>query len=175
MKALVIVFSLLFPVAAFAADDTTHGNGGCDSYPWDMNREWSIMITDPVPFQALAARAEEARLMPMDRRVRFNMHSAEKVALAATPDKAAEGASFAGMAPMRVPFGKRYRISSSKPVWIDIVGPNGAVAAGKFAMATACKSLVKTVIFKLDIETDYWLQITGSKEDSVDVVVTLDR
>lgn len=175
MKAMAIVFSLLFPAVALAADDTAHGAGGCDSYPWDMNREWSIMITDPVPFQALEVRAEETRFMPMDRRVRFSMHAADKVKLAATPDKEAEGVSFAGLAPLRVPFGKRYRISTNKPVWIDIVGPNGPVAAGKFAMAMACKTLVKTVIFKLDIETDYWLQITGSKEESVEMVVTLDR
>lgn len=176
MKSLLIVFlSLFMPGAALAAEDASHGRGDCDSFPWEMNREWAFMITDPIPFQALPTRAEEARFMPMDRRVRMSLNPAEKVTLTTPPDKSFEGATHAGLALMRVPFGKRYRISTSKPVWIDIVGPNGPVPAGKFAMALDCKHLVKTVIFKLDIETDYWLQITGSKEAAVDVVVTLDR
>lgn len=166
---------LLSTVLAHAAEDGAHGKGGCDSFPWDMNREWAFMITDPIPFTSSAGRVEDARYLPMDRRVHFKLHPADKVNLATAPEKSFEGSTYAGMAPMRVPFGKRYRISTTKPVWVDVVGPAGPVAAGKFAMAMDCDMLVKTVMFKLDIETEYWVQITGSRDDNVDVVVTLDR
>lgn len=175
MKSLLIIVSVLLSSAGLAAEDAAHGKGDCDSYPWEMNREWAFMITDPIPFQALATRAEEARFMPMDRRVRMTLQPVGKVTLAAAPEKTFDDATHAGLALMRVPFGKRYRISTSRPVWVDIVGPNGPVTPGKFAMALDCKYLVKTVIFKLDIETDYWLQITGSRDDTVEVVITLDR
>lgn len=170
---------LLSTVLAHAAEDGAHdgahGKGGCDSFPWEMNREWAFMITDPIPFPSSTERAEDARYMPMDRRVHVKLHPADKVKLAAAPEKSFDGPTYAGMAPMRVPFGRRYRISTTTPVWVDVVGPAGPVAAGKFAMALDCDKLVKTVMFKLDIETEYWLQITGSREDNVDVVVTLDR
>lgn len=175
MKACAIAFSLLLSGAAVAADDAAHGKGDCDSYPWEMIREWSIMITDAVPYQALAGRAEEARFMPMDRRVQMQLLASDKVQLAASPEKTIEGVTYAGLAPMRVPFGKRYRISTSKPVWIDVIGPNGAVPASKFAMALDCKRLVKSVQFRMEIETEYWLQITGSQSEAVEVVITLDR
>ncbi len=175
MRLVVLLILALSIMSTRAAGHDHQGQAGCDQYPWDMNREWSLMITDPVPMKSSAATGPESRYIPLDRRVHLALHRAEQVKLAATPEKAHAGVAYAGMGPIRLPFGKKYRISTDKPAWIDVVGPKGLVPASKFAMLTGCERLVKTVIFPLESETDYWLQITGSTEPQIVVLITLDR
>ena len=174
MRILVLVWLMLMSALA-VADDNAHDQGGCDKYPWDMNREWSLMVTDPIPFKSATAIDPEAHETPKDRRMHYALHPVDQVKLGVPSDKAESGKTYAGMSPLHVPFSTRFRVSSSKPVWIDVVGPNGALPAAKFAMRLGCERLVKTVVFKLDIDTDYWLQITGSKDPMVELLITMDR
>lgn len=175
MRFIVLLILALSIMSTRAAGHDHQGNAGCDQYPWDMNREWSLMITDPVPIESLAAIAPESRYIPLDRRVQFALHPSERVRLAAIPEKTNAGVTYAGMGSLRLPFGKKYRISTDKHAWIDVVGPKGLVPASKFAMLTGCERLVKTVIFPLESETDYWVQITGSADPEIALLITLDR
>ncbi len=175
MRVIALFVFMLFSFQVAAADDHLGDQGGCDKYPWDMNREWSLMITDQFPLKSYAVADPEARYIPLDRRVLFALHPSDQVKLPAATEKKHAGSTYAGMARIQLPFQKKYRISSNKPVWIDVVGPNGIVPATKFAMMMGCEKLVKTVIFKLENEVDYWLQITGSADAQVELLVTLDR
>jgi len=167
--------AMLIFISSAWAHEPGKDQGNCDSYPWDMNREWSLYLTDAIPWKALAQTEPEARYMPMDRRVDFQLLPSDQVKLVVPADKAPKAGTHAGLAPLRVPFPKRYRISANKPVWVEVLGPNGPVASTKFAAAMGCDKLVKSVIFKLDIETDYWLQVTGADLAQVDMLITLDR
>ncbi|MFN0315866.1 MAG: hypothetical protein ACKVQA_12620 [Burkholderiales bacterium] len=175
MRLVVLLILALSVMPARAEGHDHHGTAGCDQYPWDMNREWSLMITDPFPMQSVVAMDVESRYVPLDRRVQFALHPSAKVKLAVTPRKTPAATTFAGMGLIRLPYGKKYRISTREAVWIDVAGPAGLVPATKTAMLGGCERLVKTVIFPLESETDYWLQITGSANSVITLLITLDR
>jgi hypothetical protein len=175
MRVIVLMISLLVSLPSLAAGHDHSASAGCDQYPWDMNREWSLMITDPFPMQSVAATDQESRYVPLDRRVQFALHPSAKVKLAAKPEKTPAATTFAGMGLIRLPYGKKYRISTREAAWIDVTGPSGLVAPAKIAMLGGCDRLVKTVIFPLESETDYWLQITGSANPVITLLITLDR
>lgn len=157
------------------ADEGHDPNAGCETYPWEMNREWSLMLTDPIPRLASLFADPEARNMPLDRRVLMKLHPKDQVKFQAAPEKAGKEGSYAGMLPIQLPYSKSYRISSTRPLWFDVVGPNGVVKSSKFAMALGCERLVKTVVFKLESDTVYWLQLSGSAQPEVEMILTLHR
>ncbi|MSQ59493.1 MAG: hypothetical protein EXR36_07580 [Betaproteobacteria bacterium] len=175
MRFLLMMMLCLTSLLSRAAQHEHPANAGCDQYPWDMNREWSLMITDQVPMKSAAAMDPESRFIPLDRRVQFALHPSERVRLAAVPEKTNAGITYAGMGLIRLPFGKKYRISVNQHAWINVIGPKGSVPASKFAMLEGCERLVKTVIFPLESETDYWVQISGSAQPEIALLITLDR
>lgn len=166
---------LIIGTNALAADEARDAQAGCDKYPLEMNREWSLMITDPYPMKSYAKVESEARFLPLDRRVALTLHPKDQVSLVVTPEKDRASAGYVGVVPVRLPFSKRYRISSTKPFWIDVMGPNGVVNSTKSAEALGCERLVKTVIFRLEADTDYWLQFSSGAQAQLEVILTLDR
>ena len=166
---------LMIGANAFAADNASDAQAGCDSYPLEMNREWSLMITDPYPMKSYTKVEPEARFLPLDRRVALSLHPKDQVALVVALEKERASGTHVGVVPVRLPFTKRYRISSTKPFWIDVMGPNGVVNSTKSAEALGCERLVKTVIFRLEADTDYWLQFSSDSQARIEVILTLDR
>jgi hypothetical protein len=49
------------------------------------------------------------------------------------------------------------------------------VTSSKFEMQTGCDKLVKSVAFRLEQDTDYWLQLSGSLAPEPMLLITLDR
>jgi hypothetical protein len=174
MRLFVSILLFLSSIAAYGDEKHQH-QGGCDKFPWDMNREFSLMVTDPVSFDAATSADPEWRRLPMDRRVQFKLRPTADVTLAAKSEKQHAASTFSGMAPVRVPYSTRFRISSTKPVWIDVVGPSGMLTPTKIAVMPDCEKLVKAAIFKMDIEQEYWIQITGSPDPVVELMFTMNR
>jgi hypothetical protein len=175
MRLRVLLALLLLTGSASAAEPGSTA-GGCDDYEWDMTREMFLLGTAPVAVAALKARAGDARFTPLDRRLQVSLHPAGEVALSAPPGRAHDAAaSYAGLMLLYVPRTGTYRISSDQRLWIDVVGPDGAVKSSKFAMQTGCAKLVKSVAFKLEPELGYWVQVTGSPVRDPMLLITLDR
>jgi hypothetical protein len=171
-----VLLALLVLTGPVSAAEPGAAAGGCDDYAWDMTREMFLLGTAPIAVAALKARAEDARFTPLDRRLQVSLHPAGEVTLLMPPGRAHDAAaSHAGLMRLYVPRTGTYRISSDQRLWIDVVGPDGAVKSSKFAMQTGCAKLVKSVAFRLDPEIGYWVQLTGSPVREPMLLVTLDR
>lgn len=174
--------SIVFAVCTSAwADQHLHGDAadpgqGCDSYTWNMTREFQLLSATPWPLKALKARDEDARWTPLDRRLELTLAPAAEVELAAQA-KSAQGAApgYAGLMLLLVPRPSSYRISSNHRPWIEVIGPDGPVQSSKFQMRTGCQRLVKSVVFALEPDTRYWLQVSGSPVPDPVLLITLDR
>jgi hypothetical protein len=177
--------ALIFLAACAGAWADQHGHGdaavpdpaqGCDTYTWNMAREFQLLSATPWALQALKARDDGARWTPLDRRLEMTLVPEAEVELLAQPERAHDSAqSYAGLMLLLVPRSSSYRISSNQRVWIEVIGPDGPVRSSKFQMRTGCEKLVKTVVFPLEPETRYWLQVSGSPVPDPVVLITLDR
>lgn len=167
---------LLIVTQTAAAAEPGMGSGGCEDYAWDMNREFFLLGAAPLAVAALPERAEGGRFTPLDRPLKVALRSANEVKLLAQPGRSHDAAaSHAGLMMLVVPRTSTYRISSDQRLWIDVVGPDGVVKSSKFVMQTGCEKLVKSVAFKLEPETAYWIQLTGSPVREPMLLITLDR
>jgi hypothetical protein len=172
---LLLIAALLAARAAFAADPAM-GSGGCADYSWDMKREFFLLGTAPLSIAAVPARDEQARFTPLDRPFRVALRPQAEVGLLAEPGRSHDAAaSHGGLLRLVVPRVSTYRISSDQRLWIDVVGPQGVVKSSKFEMQTGCDKLVKSVAFRLEQDTDYWLQLSGSPAREPMLLITLDR
>lgn len=159
-----------------AAAQPAAGGSACDQYEWNMNREFSLLAGSPIALSALEERDEEARFTPLDRPLQLALQPGSEVKLLAQPGRSHDVAqSFAGLMPLSVPRASLYRISSNRRLWIDVIGPQGVVPSSKFAMQPDCDKLVKSVAFRLEPGTTYWIQLTGSPAREATLLVTLDR
>ena len=68
-----------------------------------------------------------------------------------------------------------YRVSANQRLWIEVVGPSEAVTSTKFTMQMGCEALRKSVVFPLEPETDYWIELSGSPTADPALLVTPDR
>ncbi|MGE0631915.1 MAG: hypothetical protein AB7O96_05880 [Pseudobdellovibrionaceae bacterium] len=81
---------------------------------------------------------------------------------------------FAGFFPLSIKEPGDYRVSIGSKVWLDIVSAKTkkTIEATSFEMQTKCDSIFKTVLFKLDKNEEYFVQISSSKNPEVDLVIT---
>ena len=83
--------------------------------------------------------------------------------------------SYSGLLLLKVPRISTYRISTDQRMWVEVIGPDGAVKSSKFAMAPGCAQIHKSVAFPLQPDTEYWLQVSGSAGANPVLLITLDR
>ena len=152
------------------------GSGGCADYAWDMKREFFLLGAPPLSVDTLAEPAEDARFTPLDRPILAGLRPQAEVKLLAQPGRDhGAAAKHAGLMRLVVPRVSTYRISSDQRLWIEVIGPQGAVKSSKFEMQTGCDKLVKSVAFRLEQDTTYWLQLAGSPVREPMLLITLDR
>jgi hypothetical protein len=179
MKPLVLMLLLLGGSVACAADDHSDhqqsAQGGCDAFAWNMAREFNLLRATPFALEAVAARDAEAKYTPLDRRLDLTLKPAGEVKLLVPPGREPGADSYAGLLPLLVPRISSYRISSDQRLWIDVVGPAGAVKSSKFDMQPGCDKLRKSVAFRLEPETQYWIQLSGSPAANPVLLITLDH
>jgi len=179
MRNLAIAVLLAISAAASAQQrPMSEMQGGCDDYSWNMVREFQLIGTSPITVAALAAPVDEPGWTALDRRLELRLQPAAEVELLAEPGRrhdGAEGSRFAGFVPLTVPRISSYRISSNQRLWIEVIGPSGAVKSNKFEMQAGCEKLVKSVAFALQPDTQYWIQLSGSPVPDPVLLITLDR
>ena len=168
MRALALAALVWLGSPTFAADD-------CRGFEWDMTRELELVRAEASAVAALSAVVSDAPSVPLDRRLDVALRPAKQVKLEVPPRREPAADTHAGLVRIRIPRTASYRVSASQRLWIEVVGPAGAVASTKFTMSGACDALRKSVVFPLQGETDYWIQLSGSPAAEATLVVTADR
>jgi hypothetical protein len=77
----------------------------------------------------------------------------------------------AGLVKLRIPVAGTWRVAASGPVWIDLVGPEGAIASSNHGRMAPCTTLRKVVEFPL-AAGDYLLQLSGNPGPRVRLLIT---
>jgi hypothetical protein len=171
-----IVFAFLFlSIPVVAVQEHDHPRGDCAQFSWDMARELELMRGAPTPVTALAGAEREGRVVPLEQRLDVALLPGRQVRLQAAPRREPAPDSHAGVLKLRVPRSGSYRVSASQRLWIELVGPSGAVQSSKFTMQAGCEALRKSVAFPLEPETDYWIELSGSPTADPAFLVTPDR
>jgi hypothetical protein len=171
MQRLWLAALLLLCCAAAAAQK----QDPCDKYEWDMSREFSLLVGTPIKRDALAQQTSEAAWTPTDRPLEVALHPMADLKLLVAPGREPAPDSFGGLLKLQVPRTAGYRISSNRRFWIDVIGPGGVVKSIKFTMQAECDKLAKSVAFRLEPDTDYWIQLSGSPTPDAMLLITLDR
>jgi hypothetical protein len=171
MHRLWLVILLLLCCSAQAADS----QDACEKYDWDMGREFSLLLSTPIKREAATEQIPEAAWAPADRPLEIVLHPMADVKLPAKPGREYAAESFGGLLKFTVPRTAGYRISSNQRLWIDVIGPDGVVKSSKFTMQPTCERIRKSVAFRLEPDTDYWIQLSGSPTQDAMLLITLDR
>jgi len=171
MQRLWLVALLLLCCSAQAADS----QDACEKYDWDMGREFSLLLSTPIKREAAAEQSPEAAWAPADRPLEVTLRPMADVKLPAKPGREYAAESFGGLLKLTVPRTAGYRISSNQRLWIDVIGPDGVVKSTKHTMQPTCEKIRKSVAFRLEPDTDYWIQLSGNPTQDVMLLITLDR
>jgi hypothetical protein len=147
----------------------------CAGFDWDMGRELGLLKAPPSAVTALAALVPDARPVPLEQRLDVALLAAKQVKLEVAPRREPPPDTYAGLVRVHTPRPGGYRVSASQRLWIEVVGPGGVVGSTKFTMSGTCPTLRKSVVFPLEGETDYWIQLSGSPTAEAILLVTPDR
>jgi hypothetical protein len=140
-----------------------------------MTRELGLLKAPPSAVTALAGVVPDAHPVPLEQRLDVALLPTKQVKLEVPPRRESAPDTHAGLVRIRVPRTSGYRVSASERLWIEVMGPAGAVSSTKFTMSGSCPMLRKSVVFPLEGETDYWIQLSGSPTATAIILVTPDH
>jgi len=175
MRIAILLFSLWWAGTLLAQDKPAAPQDPCETFAWNMARELNLLRAVPIVVSALVEKNNEAREIPLDRRIDLKLPANSEVKLLVKPHHEPAADSYSGLLLMKVPRISTYRISTDQRLWMEVIGPEGAVQSSKFTMGASCKALHKSVAFPLQPDTEYWIQLSGSAVPDPVLLITLDR
>lgn len=156
-------FLLMSAVALAAPAVAQHAPDGCvgvsDSNLPPAFGAWAVPAT---PADAGKDSAGSRPELEPDRPLALRLRPMAEVVLPHPPGQLRAGETVhGGLVAVRVPAEGMWRIAASGPVWIDVIGPMGAVASTAHGRMAPCTSIRKVVEFPLPAGS--WLvQINGN-------------
>lgn len=153
------------PMAGAAVDP-------CLSYDQDVREDLRLLALDPV--SVVAARTPSA--VPRHRTgspVTLTLAPQSSMQWLQAPERPMiDDGSYAGLLALDVTAPGRYRVSMSAHAWVDLLDADGnAIVSTDFAGRSECKPLTKLVEFTLEQPGVHTLQVSGSTEPQVRVVM----
>jgi hypothetical protein len=168
-KAWVIVLVLALAVSAAPG----HADESCVDFKWDVTQERALFAAPPTELVAGKDLAAAPKLAP-NRLYKLKLAAQDQVKFSVPPGKqAAGGATFAGVATLKIPSPGSYRISLDMPVWIDVAANGMLIAAKDFEGQHSCRAPHKIVEFELAGTQSFVLQFSDSQNDAVSMTVTV--
>lgn len=119
---------------------------------------------------AVDATSATAAPLAIGRAVDATLKPTTDVKFAATPGKAGEGESHAGLLAFTVETAGSYRVALGAGAWIDVVHGGSALVSTAHGHGPQCSDIRKMVDFSLTPGT-YLLQIAASPKPSIAVMV----
>ena len=163
MRALFIALMLLGAAPAWAAEEPS----GCDKFKWPIERERAALIA---PDRMKLASGGELAALPSTA-VTLGLRTPAEAKLPSPPERAPKQGTFAGFASFKAPpKAGVYTVSLSAGGWVDLVQDGHFLKPKGFSGATDCEGIRKTMKYEISA-SPLVLQISGTKEDSISVVI----
>ena len=174
------LFSVVLIAASMAACSSQQKRpmgemaGGCGDYQWNMQRELAIADGEAIPAAVYIEPDDVAAPLELDRKLAVALFPTNDVRFLVEPERRGKKVEeFAGIAKVRVPQDGTYRFSTVIPYWVELVTLDGKrVKSNKFEMQSQCKKVFKSAAFPLKANTDYWLQMSASRDKNTHLIVT---
>ena len=166
-----IVVSLL---SSCAGQDKRAMEGGCEDYRMDMRRELALADSPAIPTLTYNHINEGASSVSINAKLDVALYPSDEVQFLVEPEKRGKKADeYAGLVKVRVSHDWNYRFSTVIPVWVEIASADGRrVGTNKFEMQAQCKKVFKSAVFPLKANTDYWLQMSASRDKDTAIIIT---
>lgn len=114
--------------------------------------------------------------IPLGEKAKIQLSSEDKVKLVAPPEKSfpVKDSRYAGLLKFSVKEDGDYRVSLGAKLWLDVipVRTKKPLEAVSFEMQTKCDKIFKTVLFKLEKNQEYFVQLSSSKAPEVDLLIS---
>jgi hypothetical protein len=172
-QAFVHALVALLLLTATASAQTTHRaweemRGGCADYALDVKDELRAMRLPPQRILSLPAQKNMEPLLPSRSPLSIGLHFVSQVT---SVTKLETPGLYSGILMMKVPKDGVYRISSSVPLSLYVIGSQGLVEPIDFELQTGCSVLFKVARYRLVASVPYWLQLS-SNANSVTLLFT---
>jgi hypothetical protein len=179
MRAIKVIvgITVVFAFAACTAQERRSMNdmrGDCGNYQWNMNVEFAIADSESLSATVFSIADSSTPPLALNRKLAISLYPTPEVRFIVAPEKRGKKAEdFAGLAKVRVNEDATYRFSTVIPYWVEIVSADGKrIKSNKFEMQSQCKKLFKSAAFPLKANTDYWLQISASRDRNTAIIIT---
>ena len=148
--------------------------GDCADYEWDMRKEFVIADGETITSKVFSSADSEATPVSLNKKLAVSLYPTSDVRFVVEPEKRGKKADeFAGLARVRVDQAGTYRFSTVIPYWVEIVSSDGKrIKSNKFEMQSQCKKVFKSAAFPLQADTDYWLQMSASRDQNTAIIIT---
>jgi hypothetical protein len=146
----------------------------CASYDRDVTEEIELLAMRGTSVQAATAPGKDLPTVEVAESHTVTLAEQAAVQFMAEPGRhmLAEGA-YAGLVSFTVPSDGVWRISLTNRSWIDVVSPSGQLIESTFfAGRRECQPLRKLVEFPLKANTMYTLQLSGTTDQQLKLVLT---
>ena len=149
-------------------------DGGCSDYRMNMKREFSLAEGLGIPTLTFTGANNGAGAVSTNTKLDVSLYPSNEMQFLIEPEKRGKKAEeFAGLVKVRVTHDWNYRVSTVIPVWIEIATADGRrIKTNNFEMQAQCKKVFKTAVFPLKANTDYWLQMSASREKDTAIIIT---
>jgi hypothetical protein len=164
-------FSLLLAAVLAAAAVPALADNDCVDFKWDVSKERALFAETPATMAA-GKDPKSAPVVVPNRLYKLRLAAQDTVEFSVSPAKKAAGASFAGLATLKIPGPGSYRIAVDLPFWIDVVSNGALVAAKDFQGQHGCGAPHKIVEFDLAGAQPLVLQLSNAASDTVLLTVT---
>jgi hypothetical protein len=160
---LLIALALLATAPAWAAEEPS----GCDKFKWNIDRERAALTA---PDRTKLASGGELAALPSTG-ITLALRAPGEAGLPSPPERAPKEGTFAGFVNFKSPpKAGIYTVSLSAGGWVDLVQDGHYLKPKGFSGATDCDGIRKTMKYEIS-QNPFVLQVSGTREDSVSVVI----
>jgi hypothetical protein len=162
-KSVFIAIAMIAAAPAWAAEEPS----GCDKFKWNIDHARAALIA---PDRVKLNSGGELAALPVTG-VTLALVTPADAKLPTPPERAPKDGTFAGFTKFApLPKAGSYTVSLSTGAWIDLVQDGHFLKPTAFSGATDCDGIRKTVKFDLSA-TPFVIQISGSRENSISIVI----
>jgi hypothetical protein len=160
---LLIALMLLGTTSAWAAEEPS----GCDKFKWNIDQARAALLA---PDRIKLASGGELAALPSTG-IALTLRPPGEAKLPSAPERAPKEGTFAGFVDLKsAPKAGIYTVSLSAGGWVDLVQDGHFLKPKAFSGATDCDGIRKTMKYEISA-SPFVLQISGTKEDAISVVI----
>lgn len=174
-----ILIALLLALPAAAQTHDPRGRpmhdmqGDCANYRTDLAREQTLWRTPKAVLHAGAGGTEATAAMLPDRPTLVRLLPRDQVRFVVPPSENRGGPDrFAGILRIAALPPGQWRVSASGGLWLDLATATALLESPSFEMQTRCEPIFKTVAFQVPGGVPLFLQLNGSRSQTVEVLLT---